>query len=170
MAVDVNGSIALVTGGGRGLGAATARALAGAGAKVALLDRDPEPADALAAEIGGLALTADVGDAAAVAAAFEQTEATFGGAPRIVVNCAGIGTAGRILPRDGSLGIDAFERTLKVNLLGTFIVLSHAARAMAAMAPLGEDGERGVIINTASGRTGRSAKPPMPPPRVGSSA
>jgi NAD(P)-dependent dehydrogenase (short-subunit alcohol dehydrogenase family) len=147
--VEIQGTVALVTGGGRGLGAATARALSAAGARVAVLDRDAGPAEALAAEIGGLALAADVADAATVEQTFGRVAEAFG-APRIVVNCAGIGTAGRILPRDGSLGIEAFERTLRVNLFGTFVVLSHAARGMAALDPVGPDGERGVIVNTAS--------------------
>jgi NAD(P)-dependent dehydrogenase (short-subunit alcohol dehydrogenase family) len=117
---------------------------------VTLLDRDLEPAAALASSIGGLAVQADVADVRSVEDAFAHTTDHFGKAPRIVVNCAGIGTAGRILPRDGSLGIEAFERTLKVNLIGTFTVLSIAARTMAALDPVDADGARGVIVNTAS--------------------
>jgi len=77
---------------------------------VTLLDRDLEPAAALASSIGGLALQADVADVGSVEAAFAHTADHFGVAPRIVVNCAGVGTAGRILPRDGRLGIEAFEQ------------------------------------------------------------
>lgn len=140
---------ALVSGGGSGLGRATARHLAANGCRVAVLDRDGAAAQAVADEIGGLGLVCDVTEEASVAAAFAEVQAVFGAAPRIAVSCAGIGTAGRILPREGALPIDAFERTLRVNLLGTYIVLSHAAQAMAGLAPMA-DGARGVIINTAS--------------------
>ncbi|MFS4436899.1 SDR family NAD(P)-dependent oxidoreductase [Paracoccaceae bacterium GXU_MW_L88] len=142
--------IALVTGGGSGLGAATARTLAAQGAKVAVLDRSEEAARAVADEIGGIAVAADVSDQGAVEAAFAKVADVLGSAPRIIVNCAGIGTAARILPRDGSLTIDAFAKTLQVNLLGSFTVLSVAAREIAKLDPLDEDGARGVIINTAS--------------------
>lgn len=148
--MNINGSIALVTGGGSGLGEATARRLAAAGARVAVLDRSEEAAALVSGGIGGLGLTADVTDAGAVEAAFGRTIAEMGEAPRVVVNCAGIGTAARILPRDGALSIEAFERTIRVNLIGTYTVLSVAARAMAALEPLDEDGARGVIVNTAS--------------------
>jgi len=140
---------ALVTGGGSGLGRATARHLAAQGCRVAVLDRDASAAQAVADEIGGLGLACDVADAASVATAFAETQAVFGTAPRIVVSCAGIGTAARILPREGDLPIAAFEQTLRVNLLGTYAVLSHGAQAMSRLAPMA-DGSRGVIINTAS--------------------
>jgi len=147
--MQIKGSVALVTGAGSGLGAATARRLSGAGCKVAVLDLSQGAADAVAAEIGGLGLAADVSDAAAVERAFEAVSAEYG-VPRIVVSCAGIGTAERILPRDGSLTVAGFERTLRVNLLGSYVVMNVAARAMAAAEPMDEDGARGVIINTAS--------------------
>ncbi|MFV0243560.1 MAG: SDR family NAD(P)-dependent oxidoreductase [Qingshengfaniella sp.] len=142
--------IALVAGGASGLGAATARRLAAAGAQVAVMDRSEEAAAWIASEIDGLALTADVTDAAAVNAAFARVVTEWGAAPRIVVNCAGIGTAARILPRDGNLSIDLFDQTIRVNLIGTYTVLSVAARHMAAQDPVDADGARGVIINTAS--------------------
>lgn len=148
--MDISDRIALVTGGGSGLGAATARRLAEAGARVAVMDRSAADAARIADEIGGLATVADVTDPAAVEAAFAATAEAFGAAPRIVVSCAGIGTAGRILPKDGSLTIDLFERTVRVNLIGTYTVLNIAARAMAALDPLDADGARGVIVNTAS--------------------
>ena len=148
--MDIQNTIALVTGGGSGLGAATVRRLAKAGARVAALDLSLEAADAVAAESGGLAVEADVSDAASVEAAFARCKEHFGSAPRIVVNCAGIGTASRILPRDGALTVELFERTLRVNLLGTYTVLNIAAREMAALEPIDADGARGVIVNTAS--------------------
>ena len=140
---------ALVTGGGSGLGRATARHLAAQGCRVAVLDCDLAAAETVAKDIGGLGLGCDVSDTAAVGAAFAKVQAVFATAPRLVVNCAGIGTAARILPREGALPIAAFERTLRVNLLGCYIVLSHAAQAMAGLAPMA-DGARGLIVNTAS--------------------
>ncbi|GAA6179532.1 SDR family NAD(P)-dependent oxidoreductase [Shimia sp. NS0008-38b] len=138
-----------VTGAGSGLGAATARRFAKAGAAVACLDLSKEAAQSVAAEICGSAHAVDVSDSAAVEAAFLEIEAAQG-TPRVVVNCAGIGTAARILPRDGSLSIDSFEQAIRVNLLGTYTVMNIAARAMAAADPIGADNARGVIINTAS--------------------
>ncbi|MCI4666456.1 MAG: SDR family NAD(P)-dependent oxidoreductase [Neomegalonema sp.] len=147
--MKITDQIALVTGGASGLGAATARRLAHEGAKVAILDLDPERAETVAAEIGGVATPANVTDEADVSAAFDKAAAHFGAAPRIVVNCAGVGLAARIVGREGKLSFDVFEKTLKVNLFGTYNVMSHGARRMTEMAPL-EGGERGVVINTAS--------------------
>jgi len=138
-----------ITGAGSGLGAATSRRFAKAGAVVACLDLSETAAQSVAAEIGGSAHAVDVSDGAAVEAVFGEVEAAQG-TPRVVVNCAGIGTAARILPRDGSLTIDSFEQALRVNLLGTYTVMNIAARAMAATDPTGADNARGVIINTAS--------------------
>jgi len=141
--------VVLVAGGGSGLGAATARMLAGRGARVAVLDFDAARAAAVARETGGLALQADVGDEAAVAAAFDTLGAHFGTGPRLAVNCAGIADAARIVGRGGALSVDLFQRVIRVNLTGSYIVMSHAARAMQQMEPL-EGGERGVIVHTAS--------------------
>jgi len=159
--MQIDGHVALVTGGGSGLGAATARELAGRGARVAILDFDGTRAQAVADELGGLALPCDVGDAAAVEGAFAALQDHFGTGPRVAVNCAGIGVAARIVGREGKLSIEMFERVIRVNLTGSFIVMSHAARAMQAMEVL-PGGERGVIINTASaafqdGQVGQAA-------------
>lgn len=148
--MNIDKQIAIVTGAGSGLGEASARRLAAQGARVAVLDRSLAAAQAVAGDIDGLALGADVTDQAAVEAAFAEIQAQWGAPPRIALNCAGVGTAGRILPRDGDLNIEAFERTVRINLIGTYIVMAHAARGMAAQAPLDADGARGVIINTAS--------------------
>lgn len=148
--MQVSNEIALVTGGASGLGAATARRLASNGARVAVVDRSTEASVSLAAEIGGIACPADVTNEAEVEAAFARVLDLYDASPRIVVNCAGIGTAQRILPRDGALPVDTFRRTIEVNLVGSYIVLSVAARAMASLKPLDQDGARGVIVNTAS--------------------
>ena len=147
--MNLNGTVALVTGAGSGLGAATARHFAAEGAKVAVLDMNLSAADAVATEIGGFAFAADVSDEVAVDRAFDAATETFGSAPRVAVSCAGIGMAARIVARDGSPSFDVFEKTLKVNLFGTYNVMSHAARRMMAMGP-DENGESGVLINTAS--------------------
>ena len=148
--MDIDGIGAIVTGAGSGLGAATARLLAAQGAKVGVLDFNGDAAAAVAEEIGGLALSVNVADEDQVAAAYDEFADWCGSAPRVLVNCAGIGTAGRVVNREGKLSIDAFRRTLDVNLVGSYIMLSYAARAMAGLEPLGADGERGVIINTSS--------------------
>ena len=160
-AMRIDGQIALVTGGGSGLGAATARMLASRGARVAVLDFDGARADAVAADIGGLGVQADVGNADAVEAAFARVAQGLGAMPRIAVNCAGIGVAARIVGREGKMSIDLFERVIRVNLIGSYIVMSHAVKGMQAQDPLA-GGERGVVINTASaawqdGQVGQAA-------------
>ena len=139
---------ALVTGGGSCLGSATARAFAGAGAKVAILDIDAARAQQVAAEIGGLALACDVADAASAEAAVAAAKAAQGAA-RILVNCAGIAPPGRIVGRDGPLPLADFARVITINLIGSFNLMRLAAAGMMALAPL-DDGERGVIVSTAS--------------------
>ena len=146
--MNLHGQAALVTGGASGLGAATAAALQKAGAKVALLDINPAAIEAAAARTGALGVVCDVADADSAEAAIARAAATHGPA-RVLVNCAGIGTAGRIVGRDGPLGLPAFDKVIRVNLIGSFNMLRLAAHAMSSLDPL-EDGERGVIINTAS--------------------
>lgn len=156
----LDGQAAVVTGGGSGLGAATAAALAQAGARVAVLDINRAAVEASAARIGGLGVACDVADAASAAAALAEARARHG-VERVLVNCAGIGTAGRIVGREGPLALEAFERVIRVNLIGTFNLLRLSAAAMTALEPM-EDGERGVIVNTASiaayeGQVGQAA-------------
>ena len=131
------------------MGAATARRLAELGAKVAILDFAIEAAQSVAAEIDGVAVKADVSDEAAVGACFDEAAEQLGGVPRIAVSCAGIGAAARIVGREGKPSFDTFERTMKVNLFGTYNVMTHGARRMIESDPL-DGGERGVIVNTAS--------------------
>ena len=146
--MEIKGVSALVTGGGSGLGAATARALAAAGARVAILDLNGDGAAAVAGAIGGLACTGDVADEAAVTAALDRIVAAAG-VPRIVVNCAGIGAGTRLVGRNGPHPLALFERTIRVNLTGTFNVLRLTAARMSTLPPLADE-ERGVIVNTAS--------------------
>ncbi|MFO1049557.1 MAG: SDR family NAD(P)-dependent oxidoreductase [Geminicoccaceae bacterium] len=145
--MDVAGQLAIVTGAASGLGLATAEHLARAGAKVAMLDLDATAVAAAADRLGGHAVALDVADAAAVEAAMPGIEAL--GPLRILVNCAGIAPAGRMVGRDGPMPLASFERVIRVNLVGTFNLMRLAAAAMARLEPQA-DGERGVIINTAS--------------------
>jgi len=146
--MNINGQTALITGGASGLGAATARYLASKGANVMVLDYDETGAGKMAQEIGGHAVGCDVSDEASVAQAIDSAVAQCG-VPRIVVNCAGIATGVRIVGREGKLSTDQFRRTIEVNLIGTYHVMSYAACAMMQADPL-EGSERGVIINTSS--------------------
>lgn len=146
--MDISGKSAFVTGGGSGLGAATARALAAAGARVAIFDRDATRGQAVADELGGLFFACDVADAAVAERAINDAVSALG-APAALVNCAGIGTAARIVGREGPMPLDAFERVVRVNLIGTFNMMRLAAAAMSVAEP-NADGQRGVIISTAS--------------------
>ncbi len=148
--MDINGLAAIVTGGASGLGAATAELLAARGAKVTLFDLNADLGTAKAAEIGGRFALVNVTDEDAVANAIGEAEAVNGKA-RILVNCAGIGPPAKVINRDGSpLPLADFARIININLIGTFNVLSKFAARIHDAEPLNEDGERGVIINTAS--------------------
>jgi NAD(P)-dependent dehydrogenase (short-subunit alcohol dehydrogenase family) len=146
--MDCKGHAAIVTGGGSGLGAATAAALAAAGAKVAVLDVNLDGAKSVAAKIGGLAIRCDVTDSDGAAAAVKEARDKHGVA-RILINCAGIGTPRRIVGRDGPMPLAEFEKVIKVNLIGTFNLMRLFAADLQGQPAL-EDGERGVIISTAS--------------------
>ncbi len=146
--MQINGQAAIVTGAGSGLGEATARMLAEAGAKVALLDRNGAAVRAVAADIGGLGLECDVADASSAKAALREAAAAHGPA-RILVNCAGVGTAKRIIGRDGPMALADFDEVVRVNLIGSFNMLRLAAAGMSGLEPLA-DGERGVVVSTAS--------------------
>lgn len=146
--MDLTSAAALVTGGASGLGLATARRLIDAGAAVTLVDLPGSPGAAVAAEIGASFAAADVTDPEQVAAAVAQ--ASEAGPLRVVVNCAGIAPPAKVLDRDGvPTPIADFERTLRVNLLGTYTVIAHGAAAMARTEP-DSSGDRGVIVSTAS--------------------
>ena len=160
MATELNGKAALVTGGGSGLGAATARALAARGTRVALLDLNSDAAEATAREIGGLAIACDVADSRSVETALAVARDAHGPA-WVLVNCAGIAPAKRIVGRDGPMALDDFKRVIDVNLVGTFNAIRLAAADMAGVEPDAE-GQRGVIVSTASvaafeGQIGQSA-------------
>ena len=146
--MDVRGHAAIVTGGASGLGAATAKALAEAGGKVAVLDLNADAAAQSAARFGGLALTCDVRDASSMENAVARAREAHGPA-RILINCAGIGTPGRAVGRNGPMPLAQFETVIGVNLNGTFNATRLAAADMQTLEPLADD-ERGVIINTAS--------------------
>ena len=142
------GHVAIVTGGASGLGAATASALAQAGLKVALFDLGEEKGIAHAAALGGMFCRVDVADPASVKAGMDKVVAELG-APRIMVNCAGIGLAGKTVGRGEAHSFEMFDKTIRVNLIGSFNIAKAAADVMQHNSS-GEDGERGVIINTAS--------------------
>lgn len=160
--MKIAGHAAIVTGAGSGMGAASARTLAAAGARVTLLDLNGAGAEAVAAECGGLALTCDVGDAASAEQAVVAAREAHGAA-RILVNCAGIAPAQRVVSRDGNaMPLGDFEQVIRVNLVGTFNLLRLVAAGLREAEPLDAHGERGVIVNTASvaayeGQIGQSA-------------
>src|SRR6266851_3363928 len=146
--MNPNGHAAIITGGGSGLGAATAVRLATAGVKVAIVDVNLDGAKEVAARCGGIAIKCDVSDSASGTAAFAQAREKHGPA-RILVNCAGIGLAKRIVGKDGPMPLEDYARVIQVNLIGTFNMMRLAAADMTTLDPV-EDGERGVIVSTAS--------------------
>jgi NAD(P)-dependent dehydrogenase (short-subunit alcohol dehydrogenase family) len=149
--MKIHGQAAIVTGGASGLGAATARELASRGAKVAILDRNGAGAQALATEIGAgaIGIECDITSADSVTQALAAAAAAHGAA-RLLMNIAGIGTARRIVGKDGvAAPLEDFRRVVEVNLVGTYNVTRLAAAAMIRLEPLA-DGERGVVVCTAS--------------------
>jgi NAD(P)-dependent dehydrogenase (short-subunit alcohol dehydrogenase family) len=146
--MDIKGHAAVVTGGASGLGAATAEELARAGAKVACLDVNLDGARAVAERIGGCAVRCDVTDGEQAAAALAEARDQHGAA-RILINCAGVGPAKRIVGRDGPMPLADFERVIAINLIGTFNMMRLAAADMQNLSPLADE-ERGVIISSAS--------------------
>ncbi len=145
--MKLDGVAAIVTGGGSGLGRATAEALAARGAKVAVFDLNSAAAQDVAKATHGLALAGDVADEASAGAAIVKAAATHGAA-RVLINCAGIGVAKRVVGREGPQPLADFEKVIRVNLIGTFNMIRLAAAEMARLEPIG--GERGVIVSTAS--------------------
>jgi len=146
--MQIEGQAAIVTGAASGLGLATAQMLIRQGARVALLDIDAPRVAEMAAQIGGIGLQCDVGDAASAEHALAEARAAHGPAG-ILVSCAGIAPAKRIVGRSGPMQLAEFELVIRVNLIGTFNLLRLAAADMAVLEP-DEGGERGVIVNTAS--------------------
>jgi NAD(P)-dependent dehydrogenase (short-subunit alcohol dehydrogenase family) len=147
--MNIHGHAAIVTGGASGLGEATARELARLGAKVAVLDVNADLAAKVAAEIGGVACRCDITDTASVTAALAQATAAHGAA-RILMNIAGIGSARRIVGKDGSPApLEDFARVININLVGSYNVSRLFAADCVKLAPL-EDDERGVMMFTAS--------------------
>lgn len=145
--MQISGQGALITGGASGLGLATARRIVAAGGHVTIVDLPSSQGAAIADELGGAFVPADVTSVDEVQAAVATAQAA---APlRIVVNCAGIAPPAKVLDREGNPAVLAdFERVVRINLVGTFNVLSQAAAVIAQQEPL--DGDRGVIVNTAS--------------------
>jgi NAD(P)-dependent dehydrogenase (short-subunit alcohol dehydrogenase family) len=158
--MQIQGQTAFVTGAASGLGAATARRLAGAGARVALLDLSGSRLAAAAEATGGTGVPCDVSDGPGCEAAFADAQGRLG-PPRVVVHCAGIAPPNRVVGKEGPGPLGDFARVISVNLVGTFNVLRVAATAMSRLSPLA-DGERGVVVNTASaaayeGQVGQTA-------------
>jgi len=147
--MDIKNSVALISGGASGMGAATSRLLAAKGAKVVILDLNLAAAEALASEIGALALPCDVTNELSVEKAISSALAKTG-SPRICINCAGILAAKRLVGKAGPMPLAEFQEVIAVNLVGSFNLMRLAAAAMINQEPLNDSGERGVIINTAS--------------------
>lgn len=160
--MEIDGQVAVVTGGASGLGEATARHLAALGADVVILDRDGGKAAQVAAEISGYSQQCDVAEEESAATGITCAMARYGQAPRIVVNCAGMNVAAPILGPQGKVSTPIFRRLVDVNLVGSYNIMTYAAQAMMDLPPL-KDGERGVIVNTVSaafedGQSGQTAR------------
>jgi len=146
---------AIVTGGASGLGEAAARMLASQGVKVAIFDRDAERGEAVARDMGAMFVPMDVTDEASIDAALAQARET-NGIERILVNCAGVAPGRRTVTKKRETGelvphdLASFRRTVEINLIGTYAMISKSAAAMAALEPVTPDGGRGVIVNTSS--------------------
>ena len=141
---------AIVTGGASGLGAAVVRALAARDAPVSVMDLNERHGNAIAEEVGGVFLPTDVTDDAQLRSSLDRARSTHG-QERICVNCAGVAPVERTVGREGPHDMGVFSRTIEINLIGTFRMLSASAAGMAEARPLeGRDGEKGVIVNTAS--------------------
>ena len=153
--MNIQGQAAIVTGGASGLGEATARALAAHGVKVAIFDMNDAKGEKVASDIGGVFCKVDVTSDEAVDAGFAKARAAHG-QERILVNCAGVAIGQRIARKgkDGAAAVPhdfaAFSRVISINLIGTFLMMSKCSAGMLALDPVGDDGERGVMINTSS--------------------
>jgi NAD(P)-dependent dehydrogenase (short-subunit alcohol dehydrogenase family) len=147
--MELNNVFALVTGGGSGIGAETAHHLTKKGIKVAVLDTNAAAAQQVAAKINGLALVADVSNEKDMEQAFQQL-IDYRADCRVCIHCAGIAPATRLVSRAGIVPLEQFTQPIQVNLIGTLNVMRLAAHMMSQLAPLDEDNNRGVIINTAS--------------------
>ena len=146
--VNLKNIAAIVTGGASGLGAATAKALANTGAKVAIFDLNIALAEKTANEIGAIAVECNVTDETSASNAISKAKEKFGTA-RVLINCAGIGTSSRIVGKNGPMPLNDFSKVININLIGSFNMMRLAAADMITAEPL-QDGERGVIISTAS--------------------
>src|SRR5215470_7903218 len=161
-AMDLNRTAAIISGGASGLGEAAARALAAAGSTVVIADLNADRGEAIAAELGGKFVQTDVADEASVTAAVDVA-AALGSPLRVIVNCAGIGWAERTVNRDGSPhSLATYRKVIDINLIGTFNLMRIGAAAVARTEPVDSDGQRGVVIDTASvagieGQTGQLA-------------
>ncbi|MFA7555705.1 MAG: SDR family NAD(P)-dependent oxidoreductase [Spongiibacteraceae bacterium] len=149
--MNIDGKVAIITGGASGLGEATARRLSALGAKVVIFDMNAERGAALVKELGDSVLfqSVNVTDEASVQAGIAAAAAAFGGI-HICCNYAGVADAAKTLGKEGAFPLALFQKVININLIGTFNVLRLAAEVMAKQEPVGEDGARGVIINTAS--------------------
>lgn len=149
--MQISGAVAVITGGASGIGQAVVRAFVDKGGRVAIFDLNEAAGQAMVKELGGAAIFAkvNVADEASVAAGIAQTVSTFG-AIHVCVNCAGLASAAKTCGKDGPFPLPEWNKTIGVNLTGSFNVLRLCAEQMAKNAPIGRDGSRGVVINTAS--------------------